>query len=46
MDVNTLRSAVTVVTFILFIGVVVWTLSKRRTAEFEEAAKLPFGQDD
>ncbi|NBY68993.1 MAG: CcoQ/FixQ family Cbb3-type cytochrome c oxidase assembly chaperone [Betaproteobacteria bacterium] len=46
MDVNTLRTAVTVVTFILFIGIVVWTLSKRRTAEFQEAAQLPFGQDD
>jgi cytochrome c oxidase cbb3-type subunit 4 len=46
MDVNTLRAAVTVVTFILFLGIVVWTLSKRRSAEFEEAANLPFGQDD
>ena len=46
MDVNTLRSAVTVVTFILFLGIVGWTLSKRRSAEFEEAANLPFGQDD
>jgi cbb3-type cytochrome oxidase subunit 3 len=25
---------------------VMWSLSKRRTAEFEEAAQLPFGQDD
>jgi cytochrome c oxidase cbb3-type subunit 4 len=46
MDVNTLRSLVTVVTFILFLGIVGWTLSKRRSAEFEEAAQLPFGQDD
>ena len=46
MDVNTLRSAVTVVTFILFIGILAWALSKRRQAEFEEAAQLPFGQDD
>ena len=46
MDVNTLRSAVTVITFILFIGIVVWSLSKRRASEFEEAAQLPFGQDD
>jgi cytochrome c oxidase cbb3-type subunit 4 len=37
---------VTVVTFILFLGIVGWTLSKRRSAEFEEAAQLPFGQDD
>ena len=46
MDVNTLRSAVTVATFILFIGIVVWTLSKRRSDDFEEAAKLPFQQED
>ena len=46
MDVNTLRAAVTVITFILVLGIVVWTLSKRRSAEFEEAANLPFGQDD
>jgi cytochrome c oxidase cbb3-type subunit 4 len=46
MDVNTHRAAVTVITFILFLGIVVWTLSKRRSAEFEEAANLPFGQDD
>ena len=46
MDINTLRSAVTVITFILFLGIVVWTLSKRRSAEFEEATNLPFGQDD
>jgi cytochrome c oxidase cbb3-type subunit 4 len=46
MDVNTLRSAVTVVTFILFLGIVVWTLSKRRSDDFEEAAKLPFQQED
>jgi cytochrome c oxidase cbb3-type subunit 4 len=46
MDVNTLRAAVTVITFILFLGIVVWTLSKRRSAEFEEAANSPFGQDD
>ncbi len=46
MDVNTLRSVVTVLTFILFLGILVWTLSKRRSEDFEEAAKLPFGQDD
>jgi len=46
MDVNTIRSAVTVITFILFLGILVWTLSKHRSADFDEAAKLPFGQDD
>ena len=46
MDINTLRSLVTVLTFIVFIGIVAWPLSRRRPAEFEEAAQLPFRQDD
>lgn len=46
MDINILRSAVTVVTFLIFLGIVGWTLSKRRSADFEEAAKLPFDHDE
>jgi cytochrome c oxidase cbb3-type subunit 4 len=46
MDINTLRSIVTVVTFIVFIGIVRWAMSRRNQASFEEAAKLPFGHDD
>ena len=45
MDVNTLRSAATVVLFITFIGIVVWAWSKRNAGDFEKAAKLPFEQD-
>ncbi|WP_294768756.1 cbb3-type cytochrome c oxidase subunit 3 [uncultured Rhodoferax sp.] len=45
MDINTLRSLTTVVSFAVFIGIVWWTWSKRRTADFDEAAKLPFEQD-
>lgn len=44
-DVNTLRSAATVVSFITFIGILVWAYSRRNAADFEEAAKLPFEQD-
>lgn len=43
-DINTLRSLATVVSFITFIGIMVWTYS-RRNADFEEAANLPFDQD-
>jgi cytochrome c oxidase cbb3-type subunit 4 len=46
MDINTLRTIVTVVTFLVFIGIVGWALSRRNQAGFEEAARLPFGQDD
>ena len=45
MDVNTLRSVTTVVSFLVFIGIMVWALSGRRKSDFEQAAKLPFEQD-
>lgn len=45
MDVNTLRSVVTVLTFIIFIGILVWAYSRRNAKDFEEASKLPFNQD-
>ncbi len=45
MDVNSLRSIVTVATFVVFIGIVLWAWSKRRSADFEQAANLPFEQD-
>lgn len=45
LDINTLRSAATVVSFVTFIGIVWWAWSKRRTDDFSEAAKLPFEQD-
>ena len=46
MDINTLRSIVTVLTFAVFIGICWWALSRRNQARFDEAAQLPFGQDD
>jgi cytochrome c oxidase cbb3-type subunit 4 len=45
MDINTLRSIVTVVTFIVFIGIVAWAWSRKNQSRFEEAARLPFEQD-
>jgi cytochrome c oxidase cbb3-type subunit 4 len=46
MDINTLRAIVTVVTFAVFIGIVTWAWSRRNQAAFEEAAQLPFREDD
>jgi cytochrome c oxidase cbb3-type subunit 4 len=40
-----LRSIVTVVAFVVFIGIVIWAWSRRNQASFEEAARLPFEQD-
>ncbi|HBH38330.1 MAG: cbb3-type cytochrome c oxidase subunit 3 [Burkholderiaceae bacterium] len=45
MDVNTLRSIVTVAGLVCFIGIVWWAWSGRNRADFEQAARLPFEQD-
>lgn len=44
-DVNTWRSLVTVVSLGLFLGLMVWTLNRRRQSAFDEAANLPFSDD-
>ena len=45
LDINILRSAVTVVSLAVFLGIVAWAWSKRRANDFDEAANLPFEQD-
>ena len=45
LDINSLRAATTLVSFVLFIGIIGWTYSKRRAADFDQAANLPFEQD-
>jgi len=46
MDINVLRSIVTVVFFVLFVGIVLWAYSDRSKAGFDQAARLPFDEDD
>ncbi|QHE76797.1 cbb3-type cytochrome oxidase subunit 3 [Hydrogenophaga sp. PBL-H3] len=45
MDINDLRSIVTVVSMLTFLGIVVWAWSRQNKERFEEAAQLPF-QDE
>lgn len=45
MDVTTLRVAATVLSFVTFIGIVLWTIDRSKTRQFEEAAQLPFQED-
>jgi cytochrome c oxidase cbb3-type subunit 4 len=45
IDINTLRIATTVLSFVVFIAIVRWAWSRRRAHDFQEAANLPFGQD-
>ncbi|MFM7802773.1 MAG: cbb3-type cytochrome oxidase subunit 3 [Limnohabitans sp.] len=37
-----LRVTATVLIFVLFIGIVWWTIDRRKTRRFEEASRLPF----
>ncbi len=45
MDINLIRSLITVVLFVLFIGIVLWAWSNARRADFEAAARLPLEDD-
>ena len=45
MDINDFRSAITVISLLIFVGIVVWAWSKRNQAGFDEAAQLPFKDD-
>lgn len=42
MDINDLRIAVTVISLVLFLVLVVRTWSRRRASEYAQAALLPF----
>ncbi|MEO8104300.1 MAG: cbb3-type cytochrome c oxidase subunit 3 [Betaproteobacteria bacterium] len=42
MDINDLRTLITTLSFVVFIGIVYWAYSSRQRARFEEAANLPF----
>ena len=45
MDINDLRSIVTLVSLLTFLGIVAWAWSRRNRERFDEAARLPF-QDE
>lgn len=41
-----MRSAVTIISMLTFIGIVLWAYSARRKNDFDEAAMLPFADDN
>ncbi|WP_298829663.1 cbb3-type cytochrome c oxidase subunit 3 [uncultured Piscinibacter sp.] len=45
MDINDLRSIVTVFSLIAFLGIVAWAWSRSNRAGFDEAAQLPFAEE-
>jgi len=46
MDFETLGSAVTVLAFATFSGIVLWAYSTRAKRSFDEAEMLPFVEDE
>jgi len=46
VDIDTLRTVITVVSFAAFVGIVLWAWSGGARRRFEEAARLPFAEDE
>lgn len=46
MDINDLRSILTVLAFVSFLGICAWAYSKSAKKGFDEAAQLPFSEDE
>jgi cytochrome c oxidase cbb3-type subunit IV len=42
MSIGTVRGLVTLAMLLAFVAIVIWAYSKRRKAEFDEMADLPF----
>jgi cytochrome c oxidase cbb3-type subunit IV len=45
LDLNDLRSIVTLISFVAFCGIAAWAWSRRNRERFDEAARLPFEED-
>ena len=45
-DIGTIRGIGTAVVLIAFVAVVLWAYSGKRKSSFDEAANLPFADDD
>ncbi len=46
MDINDLRGLSTLFLMISFIGLCFWAYSSKRKASFDDAANIPFGDDE
>lgn len=46
MDINDLRALSTLFLFVTFVGLCIWAYSKKRKTTFDEAANLPFADDE
>ncbi len=46
MDINTLRAVVTLVSLGCFLGIAAWAYSRSMLGRFDDAARLPFLDDE
>jgi len=46
MDANDLRVIITVALFVAFLGIIFWAYSSRQKERFDEAANLPFADEE
>lgn len=46
MDINDFRSLTTVLGLLCFLGIAAWAYSRKSKKGFDEAANLPFADDD
>ena len=45
IDIGSIQSAVTLFSFVAFVGIVAWAWSGRRRGEFSEASRIPLEDD-
>ena len=45
MDIDDVQGIFTLLSLVVFIGIVIWAWSSKRARAFDEAAKLPFAED-
>ena len=46
MDMGLVRGLITAAILVLFIGISIWSFSRKRQSDFEAASKLPLGDDE
>ncbi len=46
MDINDLRGISTAFTLLAFVGLVIWAYGRKQKQPFDEAANLPFADDE
>ena len=46
MDMNLIHSIWTVIVLVIFVGIVIWAWSGANKASFDDAANIPFREDD